>query len=245
MNTKYFNKVQETLKLVDDTEANSLSSAKRIIANTLDNEGIIYIFGCGHSHMFGEENFYRAGGLACVCPILYEPLMLHLGAAQSSVNEKKNDYIDNFINDYNFSDNDCIIVVSTSGINPVPIDVALHCKAKGIKVITITSKVYKQKEDSRHKDGLYLCDIGNVNIDNHVVYGDALFNVSEMTFGPISTVVGMSIIHSFIIDAILELDDDSLSIFRSGNIKGSATHNKELVDKYKEKIPMLGLNLEN
>ena len=60
-----------------------------MVKAVLVRDGLIYVFGCGHSHIPAEEAFYRAGGLANVAPVFYESLMLHEGAAESSRLEKQ------------------------------------------------------------------------------------------------------------------------------------------------------------
>lgn len=238
----YINEVSKYLSELKD-DPKKYAKAEKIITNTLEKSGIIYLFGCGHSHIFGEELFYRAGGLANVRPILYEPLMLHQGAMQSSVNERKNDFIDNFIQEYQFTQDDTIIVVSTSGINPVPIDVANYAQKNGAAVITISSFEYPKKSNSRHKSSLYLGEIGDVNIDNKVPYGDGIFG-EELKFSPISTIIGIAIIQEILTNVLLSFPEDSLPVFKSGNINGSDEYNKKLAKKYETKIPELVKNLE-
>lgn len=237
---KLVNQLNETI--FDNKE---IDEAADLVARCLQADGLIFIFGCGHSHILSEEFFYRAGGLANVQPILYEPIMLHQGAAQSSVNEKKNDYIKNFIGDYKFTESDVLIVISTSGINPVPIDVGLKAKADGAKVITISSFEYPKREQSRHHDGYYLNQVGDVNINNKVIHGDAILETNGFTHSPISSIVGINIIHEIISNAIELSNMTELPVFKSGNIAGSSDYNKQLINKYKERVPMLGLNLED
>lgn len=243
MNT-YSKEVIKLIERVVHCEANKLTAASEIIKSTVENDGLIYVFGCGHSHIFGEELFYRAGGLANVRPILYEPLMLHKGAMQSSVNEKKNDYINHFINEYSMSSNDTLIVISTSGINPVPIDVARAGEEMGAKVITISSHIYTVKEQSRHKDGLYLRDMGLVNIDNYVPTGDAVCKTNELLHTPVSTVVGITILQTMISEAIDNCVMEEVPVFKSGNVSGSKEHNENLVRNFGDRVPMLINNLD-
>ncbi len=240
----YFSIINEHLQTISECEANKINTATKMIKSCLENDKIIYVFGCGHSHMFGEELFYRAGGLANVQPILYEPLMLHKGAVQSSINEKKNNYIERFINDYPIGAGDCLIVISTSGINPVPIDVALHGVAKGANVITISSHTYREQGQSRHQDGKYLAEVGAVNIDNHVPYGDAVLKSTTTSHTPVSTVLGVSILHEVIGNAINAANNEQIPVYRSGNVSGSSEHNQKLVDKYSSKIQMLNCESE-
>ncbi len=242
MKTNYSKTVIDLLNesIIDNSQ---LEAASASVTKCIENDGLIYMFGCGHSHIFGEEFFYRAGGLANVVPILYEPLMLHQGAMQSSVNEKKNNYTKEFIDDYQITSRDVIFVVSTSGINPVPIDVAIHAKKKGATVITISSFTYRDHESSRHVDGLYLSLVGDINIDNKVVFGDASVTTRGIKHSPISTLVGIFILHEIISNAINNSTGE-LPVFISGNISGSKEHNIALVKKYEKRIPMLSQNLE-
>ncbi len=239
---KYFEVIKHQLDLVADNQNEQLNSASKLVEKVLKESGLIYVFGCGHSHIFAEELFYRAGGLANIVPILYEPLMLHKGAMQSSVNEKKNKYAETFIEDYHINEKDLLIVISTSGINPVPIDVAQYGQKMGAQVLTISSFIYKKFEHSRHQQGLYLSEIGDVNIDNYVLHGDAYFKNGLIRHTPISTITGIAIIHEIISKAIISTNFQD--IFLSGNITGSNKHNYDLVKKYSNMIPMLMENLE-
>lgn len=242
----YFSAVNNKLNIVLDEEYDLILKGAQAIANSIQNEGILYVFGCGHSHIFGEELFYRAGGLAAVYPILHEPLMLHEGPVRSSQNERKNDYAQKFVEDYEITDKDVVLIVSTSGINPVPVDVAEYAKNKGATVIVITSKEYSESQESRHKDHLKLYEVADIVIDNKVPKGDAAMKHDnlEVAFGPLSTVVGVTIIQSMIAEAtkIMIENDFKPPVFLSGNLAGSDKHNNKLVEKYSKRIPLLKEN---
>ena len=81
---RYFDNIHALLETVIDTQSDAIDRAVTIAADTLEQGGMIYAFGTGHSHMLAEELFYRAGGLVKVYPILDEPLMLHANASRSS-----------------------------------------------------------------------------------------------------------------------------------------------------------------
>ncbi len=238
---KYKQKLIEKLNELDFT-SQLITDASLEIARCIDNRGLIYIFGCGHSHMLSEEFFYRAGGLANVVPILHEPLMLHQGAAKSSHYEKQRKYAKKFIDDYQFSINDILIVASTSGKNPVPIDVALKGVEQSACVITISSFEYPKNIESLHQTGKYLNQIGKYNIDNHIEYGDSTLQTRSYWHSSLSTIIGMTIIHQLIANAIENSTIELLPIFKSGNIDGSQEHNEKLLTEYKYKIPLLTKN---
>ena len=81
---KYFSEIIAVLEKIKTTQKYKLKQAAEIVSDTMDKNGIIYMFGCGHSHLIALDCFYRAGGLANVSAILDTDLMLHNGAAKSS-----------------------------------------------------------------------------------------------------------------------------------------------------------------
>lgn len=131
MLSEYFKRVQERFELVENQEGPAMLVAGEKVADAIQAGGIIQLFGCGHSHLLTEEVFYRAGGLVPVKPIFVEPLMLHEGAIQSSQLERKNGYALEFLQEQDFRSGDVVFVISTSGRNPVPVDVALAAREKG------------------------------------------------------------------------------------------------------------------
>ena len=244
----YFRKIEERLEKVLESEKENLNKAAEKVSEAIQKGGIIQLFGCGHSHILTEEVFYRAGGLVPIKPILIEPLMLHEGAMRSSQLERKNDYVEPFITNEDIQPDDVVFVISTSGRNPVPVDVAQYAKEKGAYVIGITSIEYSKSQPSRHKAGKYLFDSVDLVIDNHSVAGDAILTHEKVKvpFGPTSTVVGAAILNSIFAEAIAKMAEVGFEppIFLSGNLEGSDKHNETIVEKYEKRIPLLTMNLE-
>lgn len=239
----YFQRIKELMDLVEKQENGNLKKAAGKIAHCIQHNGIIHVFGCGHSHMLAEEVFYRAGGLAPINPLLFEDLMLHKGAVRSSQLEKTNNLADRFMAGTAIRPEDVVIVISTSGRNPVPIDVAAFAKKQGAFVIGITSLVYANSQPSRHQSGKYLFQEVDLVIDNHIEVGDALLKQEPLriSFGSGSTVIGMSIMNGIIVEAVEIMLKNNFHppIFKSGNIDGAEEHNRLLVEKYKDRIPLL------
>lgn len=244
---EYLKIVTDNLSLLADEQQGCVQIVAEKLTDVIANDGIIYLFGCGHSHIFGEDVFYRAGGLAPVRPILIEPLMLHQGAARSSKLEKENNYIEKYLQAYPITSHDALIVTSTSGINPAPIDAILWGKSAGATTIAITSFLYAEKFPSRHLSGKYLRDCADIAIDNHVPCGDAVLTVDENQppFAPVSSVLGIFLLQSIFAQVICNLSHRHLPlpVFLSGNIPNSAEHNTQLVNKYSLKIPELSKGL--
>lgn len=241
--TQYFTQVQKYLHKIKEKESEMLDLAAKLIAHRIASGGIIYLFGCGHSHLLTEEVFYRAGGLAPVYPILVEDVMLHRGAMRSSQLERQADWIEEHLQGVEMSEQDVCIVISTSGVNPVPIDVAQFAKIQGAFTIGLTSTQYSQKGVSRHRSGLCLSQVVDLVIDNHVPPGDAVLKHERVpvSFGPISTVMGVTILHAILsqVTAILGNMEKEVPVFQSGNLPGTDQYNQDLVQMYLDRIPHL------
>lgn len=236
---QYRENVNATLDQIFEKEAALIEKAGAILADTLEKDGLLYVFGCGHSHMLAEELFYRAGGLAPVYPIFETAAMLHEGAAKSSQIERMSGYAKHVMDRYPIGPNDCLLIASTSGINPFGMEMAELAREKGAAVIGISSYAYLDKP-SRQKDGKHLPDFCDMCIDNHVPSGDASIEVcSDGTkAGPVSTIATLAIANSIVLEACELLRNKGIDpkVFRSGNCPGSDSYNAALIDTYMPRI---------
>ncbi|MCK1986163.1 MULTISPECIES: SIS domain-containing protein [Peribacillus] len=237
----YFEEVQALLTIVGEQEKQSIKESVEHIVKAVMSDGIIHLFGSGHSHILTEEVFYRAGGLAAIRPIFVEDLMLFKGASRSSQLERQNGLSEKFMHDEDIRPGDVCIVISSSGVNPVPIDVATIAKEKGAFVIGLTSPEYAKSCPSRHKQKHYLHDVVDLVIDNHIAKGDTLLKSNNIPFGSGSTVVGavlLNMIFTQVIQTIIE-SGETPPVFLSSNIEGADEHNQKIIAKYKTRIPQL------
>ncbi len=236
---EYFGKLIAVLEDIKVSQKEKIVSAADYICDTIVNDGLIYIFGCGHSHLLGLDCFYRAGGLANVSAVLDTDLMLHNGAAKSSKMEKMSGIAESVFERYCINKNDTLIVISTSGKNAVPVEMARVAREHGIKTVGICSSEYFSDKST---DGLMYeyCDI---YIDNRVPHGDAVMNIqgSPAKMGSVSTAAGSFILQSVLLQAAEKASktDAELPIYMSGNIEGGAEYNKALIKKYLPRIKHL------
>ncbi|MGC8708613.1 MAG: sugar isomerase domain-containing protein [Athalassotoga sp.] len=237
---KYLDTVIESLKYVD-TQKEKFEEAISIIENSLRSNGLIYIFGTGHSHMLAEEIFYRAGGLAAVYPVLIDELMLHRKASISSELERVEGYIGEVLDGYDISSSDVFIVISNSGINAVPVEAALYAKSKKCKVIAITSLNHSKNSKPRNSKNLHLYEIADTFLDNGAPKGDATIDVGGKKMGPISTITGAFILNSLIIGTAEKLEKEGveLPIFLSANVENGDEINAKILANYKKRVPIL------
>jgi uncharacterized phosphosugar-binding protein len=218
-------------------------TAAKWIAESLSIEGWIYTGGTGHSHMFAEEIFYRAGGFARVRPILDPDLMLHKDASGSTEVERREGYAKTLFEDYKICDRDIFIISSNSGRNPVSIEMAQFAKEKGAKVIVLTNLQHSQSVDSRHSSGLKLYQVADLTLDNFGEIGDASipFEGLEGRVGATSTVIGTALLQAIMVQSVSLLLDSGMEpeIFISSNSDSGEAHNEGLLTKYRGKVKIL------
>lgn len=236
---EYLKQVESVLTEVMRTQKEKIEAAAEIVTNCLAEDGILYLFGCGHSHIIGEDLFYRAGGLAPVCAMLDTDMMLHEGAVKSSHYERMSGLAGPVLERYQLTKKDVLIVSSTSGINSVPIEMAMLAKEKGVPVIAIVSQAY-ENDQSRHASGKKLHDVADLVLNNCVCHGDAAVEVGDsgIRVGPISTISGCMIAQSIVVQADENLWKRGITppVYVSGNIAGGIECNQELISRYMSRI---------
>jgi len=239
----YYEKIQNQLKDIVTYENDKMKRASIMIAQTISNEGLIHIFGTGHSHIFGEEAFYRAGGLACVNPILEPSLMLHAGAMKSSALEDLDGYAEKIFNHIQPDRSDIFIIFSNSGVNYVPVQMAIKVKEAGIPLIGIGSKKYSEYLKT-NKNRTSLSDISDIFIDNYAEIGDASLTIPglDQKIAPTSTVAGTLILNLILANASLYLVNQEKMfppIFVSGNLPEGKKRNNVLSNQYRKRVRIL------
>lgn len=243
MISAYLDRIRELMATVEREEAAPMEAAAQAIARSVADGGVVHLFGCGHSHILCEEVFYRAGGLACIHPIFNTGLMLHEGALQSSDLERMTGYGATIMKREDIRPGEVLVVLSTSGRNPVPVEVALAGKEKGATVVVLTSRAYSASQSPRHPNGKRLMDCGDIVINNHAPPGDATLTVPglDQPFAPSSTVVGAAILNAVLARAVQIMTEMGVEppVFLSGNLEGTDAHNRALAERYRSRVPAL------
>jgi uncharacterized phosphosugar-binding protein len=232
--SEYLSKITFCLEKIEKEEKENLNLAIRMVADTIKKDGLIFTFGCGHSHLPGLDAFYRAGGLANVSPMLDTDLMLHNGAAKSSRMEKMSGIASEVFRRYTLTDKDMIFIFSASGKNQVPVEMANCAKQSGIKSVGVSSLAYADKGGKLHQNV-------DVAIDCKVPYGDACIDVGDVKMGGLSTYTACFILNTCLIEgAKLALSEGyKPPIYISGNVEGGREHNVVLEDLYLGRVKHL------
>ena len=242
MFNEYLHTVVETLEKICVTQSKAMERAAELLAGTLDRDGLIYLFGCGHSHMLAEEGFYRAGGLGAVCAVLPAEFMLHEGAVKSSTLERMECLAREVLNRYPMTERDSLVVFSTSGVNGMPVETARLARAGGVKVVGVSSGAYRE-DAPRHSLGLRLGDVCDVHIDNLTPHGDAGYTLKgvEARMGPISMLCGAYILNCLLARAaeLAHGGGATPAVYRSGNVEGGREANQAVIKRYRSRIRAL------
>jgi uncharacterized phosphosugar-binding protein len=237
----YFKAAQDQLATITRTQRARLDQAAEWVRATLMEDRFIYAFGSGHSHALSEEIFYRAGGLARVIPILDENLMVHISASASTDWERKEGYAKQVLARYSMAAGDLLFIISNSGRNPVPVEMALEAKARRARVIAISSSDYVAKVTSRHSSGQKLTDIADMVIDNCGPAGDAAVSIEGLPqkIGPTSTISSAFILHAIFVEAAARVVASGGKPEVWGSANTDSTNNDAIMSRYKSKIPHL------
>jgi uncharacterized phosphosugar-binding protein len=238
----YMDAVRARLDAIAENQGAAIDRAATALMNSIAAEGVVYIFGTGHSHMMAEEGHYRAGGLACVVPILSTVLMLHEGAVLSTQVERTSGIAETLLERYQPEARDSLIIFSNSGVNSVPVEMALAAKNKGLTVIAIVAMEYAAAVKPG-ASGKKLNDVADIVVDNHGVPGDALVEIGDtgLKTGPLSTIAGAFILNAILTETTWRLaaNGHTPPVFISANMPGSAVHNAGLIAKYRSRNPHL------
>lgn len=232
--SEYLNKIIDNLKSIEETQLEAMNKAKVIVSEVIKNDGLIYVFGCGHSHIPALDTFYRAGGLANVSAMLDTDLMLHNGAAKSSRMEKMRGIGTEIFRRYKVEPKDLLVVFSASGKNEVPCEVADAAREKGVFVIGVSSSNYFER-------GGKLQNHIDLHIDCMVPYGDACIDVGSGKMGGLSTSAFCFILNSILIGGAEDAYQKGIPspIYLSGNIEGGREHNILLENRYLGRVKHL------
>ncbi len=233
--SEYLNRIAESLGRIESEESNSIGKASDAVADVICRDGLVHVFGCGHSHLAALDTFYRAGGLACVSPLLDEDLMLHDGGAKSSRMEKMSGIaVEAFRRAGVDPAKDLLVVISASGKNAAPVEMLRTGKAAGVKTVAISSSEYRSH-------GGVLLDEADIPIDCKVPYGDAVIEVGEAKMGGLSTYASLFILNSVLIEGAKKALARGVTppIYTSGNVDGGTAKNVALEERYFGRVKRL------
>ncbi|HKO98031.1 MAG TPA: SIS domain-containing protein [Pyrinomonadaceae bacterium] len=243
----YIDGLQSVLERIRREQSGKIKEAGQLVGAALEAGGVVHTFGTGHAHLIADEAFYRAGGIAAINPILDERLIFLKGALESTRAEREHGLAGALLALEDVQPEDAAIIISNSGRNVVPVEMALEMKARGIKVIAITNLEQSRSSSALHVSGKRLYELADVAIDNCVPAGDALLSLprTKSKIGPASTVAGAAIINSIIIEAVAGLIErgKDVPVLPSANVEGVGEKElRDILAPYTKRIRYLDLD---
>ena len=243
MNKEYLKNIYALLEKLEKTQENTIDQVASVCAEAISHGGLLYFFGTGHSHMICEEPFYRAGGLACVYPILETDLMLHEGASKSSGYERIEGLGNVVIANTSIGKGDVLFIASNSGRNCAVIDAAMEAKKRGAITVAITSMNHTTQVASRHSSGLNLFQVCDYVLDNGGELGDASVELAGLgqKIAPTSSVIDITLVNLIVVNTMERLLQKGMKppVFMSANTDAGDKANACVLEIYKGKIPSL------
>jgi len=238
----YLARIHDLLDQMAETNAGPLPVAADRLAQTIANDGLVHAFGSGHSALLAQEIFHRAGGLAPINAMLDANLTI-FGTSRPTFLERTEGYATSLFVNHRVEPGDVVLVISTSGINAVPVEVARIAKERGIFTIAVGSAAVYANAASRHSSGLTTFQIADLVLDTCVPMGDALHEIDEtgVAVGAASTILGSALLNELVIATTQRLSDRGadIPVFTSQNVPGGDEANAALLDRYAPRIPLM------
>jgi uncharacterized phosphosugar-binding protein len=232
MSDAYFDAVTELLRTVRDTERERIDTAAETTAAALAEERRLFAFGGSHSALPVQDIVYRAGGLMLVNPLLAPGLggVETRPATLGTALERLPGYASVLLENGPVRQGDVLIVVSVSGRNALPVELAEQAAARGVTVVAVTSRAYETR----------LAEVAHIVLDNHVPIGDAILSDPGVPepFCAASGVIVSALLQALTAGIIERLLTRGITppVFRSVNLPGGADHNAQLLKANADRI---------
>ncbi|MYW68024.1 sugar isomerase domain-containing protein [Streptomyces sp. SID8379] len=233
------------LARVRDEEGENITAAGTLLADTVAAGGRLFAFGAGHSSLAAQDVVYRAGSLALM-NLLAVPGAVGVDvmpATLGSALERVDGLAAAVLDSSPAKAGDALVIISLSGRNALPVEMAMNARALGLKVIGVTSLAYATGPDapkSRHASGTYLRDHCDVILDSKIAVGDAelTYDGVEAPFASASTVTTSALMQSTLATCAATLADRGMQppLLRSGNVDGGHDWNAKVFDEYRDRI---------
>ena len=181
-----------------------ICEAAEMFSETILRGQMVHVFGSGHSRILVEEMWPRYGSFPGWNPIVELSLTFHNlvvganGQRQAMFLENVSGLAARILRNFDLKDGDTALIISSSGCNVVPVEMAEEFLRRGVKVVSIISATHSEASTSRHRDGKKLQDFADLVLDTGAPVGDAMVKIDglETPVSPGSTVGGCLLINA-------------------------------------------------
>ncbi len=244
----YFESLLKNFKQVNDTQTENIQKAAKLMADAIENDRLISVYGGGgHTTLCMGEMFFRAGGLACINPIMETGLSVFNQALKYLELERTVNYGSAIMKYYDLQKDDVLIIFHNIGINPATIDAAMEAKSRGVKIIAVSSTAWQEEMPKdhfiRHPNKTNLFDYADVCIEDFNPVGDAVVNVPglDTPIAPVSNIIDFYIAHLLEIETVKQCIERGITppVWSSANTPGGDEKNAKYLKKYRPLVKML------
>ena len=244
----YYKSIVETMEKVNATQSENIRKAGELMANAIASDRLIHVYGGGgHTTLPVGEMFFRAGGLACINPLMETGLSVFNQALKYLELERTVNYGSAIVKYYALQPDDVVIFFHNIGINPATIDAAMEVKKAGAKIIAVSSEAWQTEMPAdhfiRHPNKTNLNDYAEVCIEDFNPVGDAVVNVPgfDTPIAPISNIADFYIAHLLEIECVKQCLEKGITppVWNSANAPGGDEKNAAYLEKYRPRVKML------
>lgn len=226
------------------SQEDTIGTAADWFAKTILAGRMVHLFGSGHSRIMPEEMWPRYGSFPGFNPIVELSLTFHNlvvganGQRQAMYLENVSGLAEQILRNFDLSEQDSALVVSSSGCNRVPIEIAEGFQKAGIKVVAILSKQHSAASSTKDDRGKKLSDFADLVLDSGVPVGDAMVKIDglDTPVSPGSTVAGCLLVNSIKAEVAKRLTDAGHppKVLTAGAVIGSERANELFQSAYDE-----------
>jgi uncharacterized phosphosugar-binding protein len=230
----YYDRANAMLAKAWAANTPTIAALAPVIGSSLARGGVLHTFGSGHSELIAREIIGRAGGLVCISGVI-DPTA---GFIENLVGYGTR-LIERHDRQYQLLPGETIIVISNSGKNASPIEVAQYAKKKGLTVVGLTSVAMSSSMPTVHPSGQRLHEVADHVLDNGGIPGDTIIEVREgVMSGPTSTFIGCSLLNWLMLSVVewLKTNGHPLPILRSQNMPNAIEYNRQVGERYKGRL---------
>lgn len=236
----YLDAVQKKLEDVIRPQGQDILQAAELIAESLAQGGVLHVFGTSHSQLLAQEIFYRAGCLAPTNALIEPPMGMRKATENAYWSERQEGYGRIILDSYDTHPGEVMLIISTSGRNEVPVEMAIEAKSRGLKVIALLSLSYCAQVEPRHSSGKKLPELADVVLDNGAVLGDAEIEIEGIPhkLGPTSGAVGAAILQGLVVQVAQTMARQGVAppVWVSVNAPNGLAINAGYIERYGERI---------
>jgi uncharacterized phosphosugar-binding protein len=231
--------LRDHLARVEEHNREVLDEVSGLLLDVVRADGLVYTAGSGHSLALVLETFYRAGGLACVRPIVHAGWLPFNGARASTLLERVEGLAETLMSAVQVSPRDMGFVFSNSGVNPAPVEIAQRLRAGGAPVVAVVSVAHMQQAPMRAS--AKLDQFATHIIDTLVPPGDAVYPAGGARTAGLSSLVSIycwTLLLARLADRTRN-GGVELPLWTSANVEGGQQRNAQLLDRYSPRVQEL------